>query len=105
MFLDTAARVGEEIVMLKLNDGHANTVVLLPGVGVLVAASVANPPQLCDLFSVFRGEQVGKYQQAACQSWHHQCLAGSEKKKLETFFLIIPIPDVTIGLRSNSQTG
>ena len=102
MLLNTAARVGEEIVMLNLNDGRTDTPDLLARVGVLVAASVANPPQLADLFLVFRGEQVGEYQQAAGQSWHHQCLACSEENKLETFFFIFPIPDVTVGLRADS---
>ena len=56
MLLNTAARDGEEIVMLNLNDGRTDTPDLLAGVGVLVAASVANPPQLSYLFLVFRGE-------------------------------------------------
>ena len=102
MLRDTAARGWQEIVMLNLNDGHTDTPGILAGVGILVAASVANPPQLADLFLVFRGEQVGEYQQAAGQSWHHQCLTCSKENKLETFFFIFPIPDETIGLRTES---
>lgn len=100
MFLDTAARDGEEIVMLNLNDGRTDTPDLLAG--VLVAASVANSPQLSDLFLAFRGEQVGGYQKATGQSWHHQCLTCSEENKLETFFFIFPIPNLTVGLRADS---
>ena len=102
MLLDTAARGWKEIVMLNLNDGHTDTAGILVGVGILLAASVAIPPQLADLFLVFRGEEIGEYQQATGQSWQHQCLTCSKENKLETFFFIFPIPDETKGLRAES---
>ena len=110
MFLGQAATlalllVGEEVVMLNLNDGHAHTLGLLAGVGHLLTTPIVQPPQLSDLVLALRGEQVGEHQQATGQRWHHQHLTSSEKKVLETFFSIFRIPDVTVGLRADTEGG
>ena len=111
MFLGQAATVawlliGEEVV--KLNSrygGHTDTVALLDGAGILPTTPVVKAPHISDLFLAFRGEEVGEDQQATGQSRQHQHLTSSEEKVLETFFSIFQIPDVTVDLRDDTETG
>ena len=106
MFLGQAATLalllaGEEVVMLNLNDGHADTLGLQAL--HLLTTPIVQSPQLSDLVLVFRGEQVREHQQATGQRWHHQHLTSSEKKVLKTFFPIFQIADVTVGLRAHTE--
>ena len=112
MFLgQTAALVllgaGKEVVLLNLNDGHAVSLILalLSGDGFLRVAPVFHLSQLLDLLLEFRGQEVGEDQQTTGQSWHHQNLTSSEKKMLETFFLVFQVPDVTEDLTADTETG
>ena len=97
----------EEVVMLNLDDGHTDTGRggHLAGLGYLLTEPVVTSPQLSDLLLVFRGEQVGEHQQATGQSWHHHHLTSSEKKVLETFFSILHIPNMTVGLGADTEAG